>query len=669
MSIGENNFKGVLSTKMEYIKSKYNISYNSALNYLILDVISNDLLDRVFLTEEHILDNSGDGGLDIGFIDDSYNIIYLIQNKNYNMISPQQIHDAFNKLLDYIKKVKNGNFYEYNEKVINFSNKLKSLINNKDNDITFKLILNTSAKINESAWEKIKINSNNIKKNLYNILDENKKIKIDNLEINDEDELIKKISMMDDEEGIKDEIKLHIKQTGITNKESVLIITDNENQSKTFLTVIDAVKFRNFYISLRVKGKLGSLYAKNVREYFKNKNVDNAINWTLKNNPQDFFILNNGLTIIGKNISHDGNTINITNMCIINGAQTTHLIGESEIDDEELEKVSIFVKIIDIETFNIKKNFNEEEFINKISYATNNQKPIKKEDLITQNQLIRSFVKIFNEMSKHLNVDYLIQIKKSEAIKKQLKTKNQDILNLSSIIKDSLKLLLFIPGTAKSGYSSFLNADSISTSIKNSDSDILWIFKFLNPTKNENKFKYLCDFIDMKKNIATACKQKSFDIQKEMKRLKDENLEISQRLYLLNEFYNTGQNFLESLFIYSKFVLINSNFKKVITLKKKEIINEYNIHKFDEIIQKRINLNILNDQYEIKESLANITNAFLDIFKDTLLNGKTITNAVKEDSFFQKSALIFADQYLTDTNNIYGKDLKIKNFFIKLFNI
>jgi len=152
METGQNNFSGILATKMEYIKKENDISYNSAFNHLILDIISNELKDdEVVITEKNILDKSGDGGLDIGFIDDSSNTVYLIQNKNYSKISPQQIDDSLNKLLSYIEKVKDGNFYEFNENVKNFSNKLKLLISDIENELIFKLIVNTSSKITNGS--------------------------------------------------------------------------------------------------------------------------------------------------------------------------------------------------------------------------------------------------------------------------------------------------------------------------------------------------------------------------------------------------------------------------------------------------------------------------------------------------------------------------------------
>lgn len=668
METGQNNFSGILATKLENIKKENNISYNSAFNHFILnEIISNELKDEeISITEKNILDEPSDGGLDIGLIDESSNRIYLIQNKNYKIISPQQIEDSLNKLVSYIEKVKNGEFYYYNENVKNFSNKLKLLLNNNENELLFKLIINTSAKINNSSYERIENISNMIKEKISNVLDKNKKIPI-NIEINGQLELMAKYSMIYDDEGITDEIKLHIKQTNITSSSSTLTIEDQETKAKTFLAVIDAVKFREFFRKLKDNGKLGSLYSKNVREYFKNKNVDNEIKKTLEYNPKDFFILNNGLTIIGKDIYIDGNVIKITNMCIINGAQTTHLIGESKIGDTELAKVSIFAKIIDINTFNNKNNFNEDEFINSISYASNNQKPVKKEDLITQNKVVINFVKIFNEMSKHISSNYSIQLKKSEIMKKELKKNNQEILTIPLIIKDSLKLLFLKPGASKSKYQLFLNQDTISTDTEDTKSNVLWIFKFLNPKKDQNKFEYLYEFIAMKEILTLACKQKISDLQNVMN--SEPKQEPSSNLLLLNEFYRTGQSLLESLFIYSKIVLIKQNLKRIIKEDIKDIRIKYDNHELDEIIKKRINWDVLTNQKEIEKNLSIIANAYLNILKEKLPNGKTIANVVKEDNIFSECALIFADQYLTDISNIYGKDDKIKDFLNKLFNI
>ncbi|WP_250138121.1 hypothetical protein [Spiroplasma attinicola] len=149
----------------------------------------------------------------------------------------------------------------------------------------------------------------------------------------------------------------------------------------------------------------------------------------------------------------------------------------------------------------------------------------------------------------------------------------------------------------------------------------------------------------------------------------ESNQEPSLNLLLLNELYRTGQSVLESLFIYSKIVLIKQNLKRIIKKDIKDIKTEYDNNELNEIIKKRINWDILNNQKEIQQNLSTIANAYLNILKEKLSNGKTIANVVKEDNIFSECALTFADQYLTDKNNIYGKDDKIKSFFYKLFNI
>jgi len=67
------------------------------------------------------------------------------------------------------------------------------------------------------------------------------------------------------------------------------------------------------------------------------------------------------------------------------------------------------------------------------------------------------------------------------------------------------------------------------------------------------------------------------------------NQEPSLNLLLLNELYRTGQSVLESLFIYSKIVLIKQNLKRIIKKDIKDIKTEYDNNELNEIIKKRIN--------------------------------------------------------------------------------
>jgi|GEM_PF-3480594 len=69
----------------------------------------------------------------------------------------------------------------------------------------------------------------------------------------------------------------------------------------------------------------------------------------------------------------------------------------------------------------------------------------------------------------------------------------------------------------------------------------------------------------------------------------ESNQEPSLNLLLLNELYRTGQSVLESLFIYSKIVLIKQNLKRIIKKDIKDIKTEYDNNELNEIIKKRIN--------------------------------------------------------------------------------
>jgi hypothetical protein len=87
------------------------------------------------------------------------------------------------------------------------------------------------------------------------------------------------------------------------------------------------------------------LFEKNVRGYIKNKKIDTEITSTIQSRPSDFLKLNNGITIVAKRVVHDGVVVKFDEMFIVNGAQTTSLIGQS---DSKLEGLRVLTKIIEV---------------------------------------------------------------------------------------------------------------------------------------------------------------------------------------------------------------------------------------------------------------------------------------------------------------------------------
>ena len=66
----------------------------------------------------------------------------------------------------------------------------------------------------------------------------------------------------------------------------------------------------------------------NIRHYIRSRMVDDKINETLHKNRGDFWFLNNGIVIACEDFMIDGSKITLTNFSIVNGGQTTYLIGQ-----------------------------------------------------------------------------------------------------------------------------------------------------------------------------------------------------------------------------------------------------------------------------------------------------------------------------------------------------
>ncbi|MDO6438556.1 AIPR family protein [Cyclobacterium sp. 1_MG-2023] len=127
------------------------------------------------------------------------------------------------------------------------------------------------------------------------------------------------------------------------------------------------------------------LFAKNIRGVLGDSNVNLEIAETLKENPSEFWFLNNGITMICDTVEKNmvgGATTEVgqfacTNLSVVNGAQTVSTIGRfGEQDPSALASVFVPVRIISLsETV--------EGFGQKITKANNTQNKVEARDFVT----------------------------------------------------------------------------------------------------------------------------------------------------------------------------------------------------------------------------------------------------------------------------------------------
>jgi len=117
-----------------------------------------------------------------------------------------------------------------------------------------------------------------------------------------------------------------------------------------------------------IDGKIQDyLFESNIRHFQGNVDVNKKIISTISNgNSQDFWWLNNGITIIAENPNQIGKTLSIDNVQIVNGLQTSYSIFNSHNGNTDDER-SVLVKVI----IN-----NDSETIDNIIASTNSQNQV-----------------------------------------------------------------------------------------------------------------------------------------------------------------------------------------------------------------------------------------------------------------------------------------------------
>lgn len=131
-----------------------------------------------------------------------------------------------------------------------------------------------------------------------------------------------------------------------------------------------------------------NVFEDNVRDFQgENNDVNSGIASTITNEGSEIFsVLNNGITIVASKISPTGNQFTITDYQIVNGCQTSNVLYNNR-TNTNTPNVVIPIKLIATE---------DDEIKTRITLATNNQTPIKKEQLASLTQFQRSLEQFYN---------------------------------------------------------------------------------------------------------------------------------------------------------------------------------------------------------------------------------------------------------------------------------
>lgn len=365
-----------------------------------------------------IVDGSNDLGIDILLLDpnsDEEDIV-IGQSKFCKAITSDEILNAMRKMADGYKDLLNGHYELANTRL---SSRFAELDVDEESKIRFVFYT--------SAPKKKGISIKRIEtKFLEAFLD------TDNIEV--------EVFFADD---VKKEIKDAASWKSIVEIGKIRI--DKANNCLRYGDDAAIVNVSAFSIKELYSEHETNLLSLNLRYHIKERKrdgVDNGIKKTIEENPEFFWLKNNGLTIICDEFRIDGTVVHLTNFSIVNGGQTTFQISQSEIDI----KTDFWLPCKIIRSIG-KTNNDKINFSLDIAQATNAQKPITQEDLKANSPEQLSFAR---EMQ---DVDVFYQAKRGQKSSSKDYSRAYQKTKLEEIGKLCMAAIFQMPCVSRNGKS------------------------------------------------------------------------------------------------------------------------------------------------------------------------------------------------------------------------
>ena len=147
------------------------------------------------------------------------------------------------------------------------------------------------------------------------------------------------------------------------------VIEPQEIKSQEWMAIVVSLKGEEI---VGIAKKYGDkLYVANVRDFLgvrsSTRNINRQIEKTAKEDPENFWVFNNGITLITRNYKTEGRAIKCYGLAVINGAQTIGSLVES-MPNEKIGQVIVPARIV---------SASKDTVIREITRYNNTQNPIK----------------------------------------------------------------------------------------------------------------------------------------------------------------------------------------------------------------------------------------------------------------------------------------------------
>lgn len=176
----------------------------------------------------------------------------------------------------------------------------------------------------------------------------------------------------------------------------IMPLTDVKEVSNSCISIVFGAEFLKL-ISTDDGVIRKSLFNDNVRDYQGTNPVNSEIYNTIEENPEQFIILNNGITIVCDEFKQNNTKLVISNPQIVNGCQTSHVIYEAYKRGKDISKVPISIKFI---------STTNEEIVNDIVRGTNRQNIVLEEAFETTKKFHKKLEEFFAAFSPEYETVY-----------------------------------------------------------------------------------------------------------------------------------------------------------------------------------------------------------------------------------------------------------------------
>lgn len=324
-SINMENVK-VLPGSDDYEKMWYSRAYAAYSTFLIGSENIEDAASSV-------TDGFGDNGIDAIFNDKNKKILYFVQTKFSNEASGSISEGDTLKFIKGVKRILNLDFSNFNDLIDAKATEIEEALSDFDYRLEIVVSISSNQKISSNSQE---------------VIDDF--LKDTNSDGSDELVTFRLIQLNDvyshmANQGVAPNIDLE--NVTLHNWGSPTLSNDNYRVYYGWMSAVDIVNWREQHGD--------KIFENNIRNFKQNTDVNNGILQVLREEPQNFYLYNNGIKIIAERgekllkgaSTNDYTTLKLVGASIINGAQTTGALYEAyNAEDIDLTNVIVQVQII-----------------------------------------------------------------------------------------------------------------------------------------------------------------------------------------------------------------------------------------------------------------------------------------------------------------------------------